>query len=423
MNKVRIAAWAAAAAVASTSWAQVSFRSAADTSASDETSYLATGDFDFDGNVDVVVCNRAASTAQVFFGDGTGDFALGQTIAFDALARPVHAVVFDTESDGDLDIVITLVGSDEIAILLNDGEGGFATPVTRAVGNQPQFTEPVAIDNEDEFDLVTANAAEDTISVLISNPGGTYQDAFPVAVQVAAQQTRPFSVAGGDLNADGNADLVIALRDRDQIGVLLGNGDGTFSELTRFIAGGDPFVVRLADFDGDNNLDAAVANATGGAGVNPNEDTVSIFLGNGDGTFAPAMDFVVGNRPEDLDIVDMDGDGNLDLISANFEGDNVSVLLGNGDGTFGDPEFFTTGNGPTSVFAADVNNDGDLDLLSANLEADTFSVLIAGEDPAILDPSDILPVFSCPFFGFPMLALTLAGMLSMDRGLRRRRNT
>jgi hypothetical protein len=123
----------------------------------------------------------------------------------------------------------------------------------------------------------------------------------------------------------------------------------------------------VADVNGDGPLDLITANL--------NADTASVLLGNGDGSFQPAQDFSTGAAPGSVAVADMNGDGNPDLITANRSADTASVLLGNGDGTLQSTQDFATGSAPNSVVAADVNDDGYPDLITANLYDDTVSVL------------------------------------------------
>src|SRR5881628_2469498 len=147
--------------------------------------------------------------------------------------------------------------------------------------------------------------------------------------------TNPRSVAVGDFNGDGRLDLAVTNASSydvpGTVSVLLGNGDGTFQSALSFAAGSDARSVAVGDFNGDGRPDLAVANA-GYPG------TVSVLLGNGDGTFQPAQSFAAGSNAVSVAVGDVNGDGRPDLVVAdlglNTGYSTVLVLLGNGDGTF-----------------------------------------------------------------------------------------
>jgi hypothetical protein len=146
--------------------------------------------------------------------------------------------------------------------------------------------------------------------------------------------------------------------------VLLNNGDGTFGIARNYAVGDIPLGVAVADLDGDGHLDLVAANYDSG--------TVSVLRGNGDGSFQPARHFAAGGGPHAVAVGDFDGDGRLDLAVA---GDGVNVLLGNGDGSFQAPLRYNSGAAPSSLAAADLNGDGWPDLVVANRSSDNVSIL------------------------------------------------
>jgi len=142
----------------------------------------------------------------------------------------------------------------------------------------------------------------------------------------------PFSVSMGDLDGDGALDLAIVNHISDDVSVLLGSGDGTFAAAVDYVVGYGPWSVAVGNLNGDGALDLAVANN--------GSDNVSVLLGNGDGTFAAAVDYGAGMWPESVAMGDLDGDGALDLAVANHGSDNVSVLINNSSSTPVDSYFF-----------------------------------------------------------------------------------
>src|SRR5216684_1815090 len=236
-------------------------------------------------------------------------------------------------------------------------------------GYDPIFVAVGDFNGDGVPDLVVANEGSNNVSVLLGNGQGAFQ-----AAQNFAAGTNPQSVAVGDFNGDGKLDLAVANEGSGDVSVLLGNGDGTFQTAVAIATGTNPQSVAVGDFNGDGNLDLAVANGgdfSSGAGSN-----VTVLLGNGDGTFQTARAFAVDDIPQSVAVGDFNGDGKLDLAVANLRSGDVSVLLGNGDGTFQGAVNYAAA-GASSIAVGDFNGDGKLDLAVAS---GSVSVLLGNGD-------------------------------------------
>ena len=201
---------------------------------------------------------------------------------------------------------------------------------------------------------------------LVANPSGL---GF-VNVQSPATGNQPDAVAVGDFNGDGLPDLAVANRADNTVTIFLGNGLGTFTALgTPVPTGNTPVAIGVGDFNGDGFADLAV--------VNRSDGNVSILLGDGTGNFTLAATPTAGDDPVALVIGDFNGDGWPDIAVANDRGNTVTVMIGNGDGTFGiTADVPVTGNSPDAIAAGDFNGDGNLDLVVANDVDNTLTVLL-----------------------------------------------
>jgi hypothetical protein len=220
-----------------------------------------------------------------------------------------------------------------------------------------------------------ANHFSNTVSILLGNGDGTFS-----AAASPSTGTFPASVAVGDFNGDGRADLAVANHISDTVSILLGNGDGSFSPAAAPATGNGPESVVVGDFNGDGKADLAV--------VNGSDNTLSVLLGNGSGTFAAAATTITGTGPVSVAVGDFNGDGKADLSIANSGSNTIGILLGNGDGTFSPAATTNTGNNPQSVVVGDFNGDGRADLALANFSSDdTVSILLGAAPVVVTSPS------------------------------------
>ena len=175
----------------------------------------------------------------------------------------------------------------------------------------------------------------------------------------------PRALAAGDFNGDGRADLAIVNFSDHTVSVPLGNGDGTFQAARAYNVDLDRKSVAAGDLDGDGKPDLVVTNFCGTDATCSSNGTVSVLLAVGDGTYKFAASYPLGAGPLSVALADVNGDKKLDLIAVNRGDKSVSVLLGNGDGTFQSALTYPAGNSPMSVAVGDFNKDGKPDLAIA----------------------------------------------------------
>ena len=327
----------------------------------------------------------------LFFSSLLPSPALAQTVSFEPAltfnvgASPQVVAVGDFNGDGRQDLAVANSGSNTVSVLLGNGDGTFQPAQDFPVGRGPTSVAVGDFNRDGILDLVTTNLGSfavpnNTVSVLLGNGNGTFQLARDFLVG-----SNPNFIAVGDFNGDGLQDLAVAnfgsnAPDATTVSVLLGNGDGTFQVAGTFNAQRGPLWVAVGDFNGDGRQDLAVTIFGDGTAA-----TVLVLLGNGDGTFRAPLSFGVGRGPVSSSVGDFNGDGIQDLAVSNWDantGTIVSVLLGNGDGTFQAAQNVVAGRGVLFAAVADLNGDGRLDLATANYAAGTVSVLINNTGPA-----------------------------------------
>ena len=238
----------------------------------------------------------------------------------------------------------------------------FSTPLTYSVGANPQALVAADLNGDGKTDLAVANAGSNDISILLGNGDGTFQAAtsFVSAPGAAA-------IAAGDLNGDTFQDLVVPNQGQSRAVILFGNGDGTFQPGVAYPAGPNPTSVALADFNHDGITDIATNGAPG---------RIAILVGNGDGTFrAPLTSNPLGTTGM-LVAGDMNGDGFADLAVVEPSSTSGAILLGTGNGLFQAPYRFPIGPPAEAVAVADVNGDGISDAAFVSSEASLLSVVL-----------------------------------------------
>jgi VCBS repeat protein/PKD domain-containing protein/IPT/TIG domain-containing protein/putative Ig domain-containing protein len=339
---------------------------------------LALGDLNGDGNTDIVAGSTGSQDLSILIGNGDGTFKpeiryLGSSSVY----------IADFNGDAKNDIL----ASD---ILFGNGDGTFAGAFSvPLIDGVPRSIAVGDFNADGANDIAVVNGAGYTPG---SNPPffsialGKGDGRFLPAVDYQSPPNYPYRLISGDFNGDGRSDLAMTTLNgsgigKDGVNIYLSNPDGSVAGPTLFETGFGAEPLAAADFNGDRKLDLAVGN-TGSA-------EISILLGAGNGTFAPAAPFTYtlpsGLKPESLAAGDFNGDGKIDLAAANVlpanePGSVVWILIGNGSGAFAAPITYSLGAAPETVVTADFNGDGKFDLAVSKPSANTIALFLGRGD-------------------------------------------
>jgi FG-GAP-like repeat len=335
-------------------------------------------DLDGDGDKDLAVANSGSDNVSILINNGNRTFAAA--VNFPVGSHPWGITAADLDGDNDPDLAVANSDSDNVSILINNGNGTFSAAVNYATEDQPYGVSSADVDHDGDMDLVTANSgAAQSVTVLLNNGDGTFTAgaSYPAG-------SNPWGVAAANLNGDVYPDLAVANTGNDKVSVLINNGDGTFAAFVPYDTVFAPVEVIAADLDGVNGLDLVVGGES---------SYVTVHLNNGDGTFAAGVNYAAGIQPFSLIAADLDGDNDLDLASALTIDDDVAVLLNNGNGTFAPPQLNHTGGNPFGITAADFDADGSVDLATTSNALGEVWVLFNNGDGGFSD----YPVGDSPY--------------------------
>jgi uncharacterized repeat protein (TIGR01451 family) len=341
--------------------AKPSFGPAATYGAGASPASVAVADFSGDGKLDLATANNGSNNISILLGNGDGTF--GAAVSAGAGTNPTSVAAGDFNGDGKPDLAVANDGSNNISILLGNGDGTFGAATAFAAGINPASVAVADFDGNGKLDVVVANTGSNNVTILLGNGDGTFTAAVNYGVGNA-----PRSVVAADVNGDGDVDLAVANAGSNNVSILLGNGDGTFGSATNYAVQAGPYSIAAGDLNGDGRSDLAVAN-----GANA---MVSVLLGNGDGTFGAAANHGQPGGAWHVAMADFNGDAKVDLAVANPFSDSVSIWLGNGDGTIQPPVTYGAGIVPTFVVVGSFNGDGKVDLAVANPNVNGVSIIL-----------------------------------------------
>jgi uncharacterized protein (TIGR03437 family) len=349
------------------------------------TAAIVTGNLNGDSQPDLVISDPVAGNLDVLLATGKGTF--GSPATYSAGSTPGALALADLRGDGKLDAIVGTASG--LGVLLGTGSGAFGTAQFYTAGDTFGSVAIADFNGDGKPDVAAVDATAGVVSVFLGNGDGTLQTGNPISL---SSSFTPLSVAAGDVNKDGNADLIMALGASSQgqpgaIAILLGNGKGTFQTpqvtplpgpiILQAIGAAATAGLAVGDLNGDGIPD--VVTAINGATSNQ----VAVLLGIGNGSFKPAVLSNTATSPPEILIGDIDGDGKPDLLLADCCGlSEASFLAGNGDGTFQAELQFSSGPNPAGLATADFNGDGHLDIaVAGSLQMPAMGTLAVLYDP------------------------------------------
>ncbi len=325
---------------------------------------LAVGDFNRDGQADVVTANAAGNDVTILF--GAGDGTLGSPVHIAAGSSPSAIAVVDLNRDGRTDLIVADEGSGQVSVLLGKGDGTFQAPVAFSAGSSPSALTLSDFNRDGFLDVATVASAGGAVTVLLGDGKG----GFPKSHVASSGANSSISLAAADFNGDGFPDIAVAegnLNSQSTGVVYLcqGNGDGTFQAPTFLALPQYSPVIAAGDVNGDGHPDL-LATLINEVGIN-NINALAVLINKGSGTFAsPELEGTAEN-PGALAAVDLNHDGKLDVVVGCgpdvYSGQGyVTVIVGRGTVSLAEVQEIRA-SGALAVDAADINGDGHVDVL------------------------------------------------------------
>lgn len=335
------------------------------------------GDVNGDGRPDIITVNPGSRDISVLLGDGTGNFTpVKNSVSLDSTAHLV--VMDDANNDKKPDVLISCHGSYGVTILLGNGQGNFSSapgsPFSVLDSTRPHNHGLATgdINKDGNLDFATSNYGHHSVSVMLGNGKGGFAPASASPLTVGRG---PYPLVLGDVNKDGNLDIITPNVSSNNVSVLLGDGQGNFSSAPNspYAVETRPYFATTGDLNAGGNLDIITAH--------DDINKISFLLGDGKGGFkaAPNSPLDIGKRGWKVVVADMNQDSLADLVICNTGVDYTTVMLGDGKGNFkqapGSP--YNVGRGPTGIAVGDLNGDGKKDIVVANSRGNNVTVLLA----------------------------------------------
>lgn len=366
------------------------------------------GDLNDDGWSDLAVVNEISSDVRVFLNDGSGQYGAFEAYPLPPGTRASTNEGADFNEDGIIDFAVGYQSNDlgQIGILMGVGDGSFEPVYSHAVAGGTMGLGVIELDGDGHMDIVTANAFTGDVGLIRGMGDGS----FAQTRKIEANGTTEWGCAVADANNDGIQDVFVAARGSGEVILLLGDGQGGLEFSSKVRVSGDPWMLAAGDLNGDGNVDVVSSNPSQTLGDN----NVAVMFGDGQGGLGQPQAYRHGIFPLAVDLGDLDGDGDLDLVSSNWTSNFYTVFENDGTGVFVNPRTFPASTNASCAILHDRDNDGDLDLTGTD-ETDDVILLyenvatpVAVEAETLPQPFALAPNYPNPFQGVTTISYHLA---------------
>jgi hypothetical protein len=342
---------------------------------------VAIADFNGDGKLDIVTANEQSGDASVLLGDGKGGFSPAPGSPFPDGHSPNDIAVGDFNRDGWLDLAFANHETQHLTVLLGDGRGGFApaphSPFTVAVRPHTHGIATGDFNGDGNLDLVTDSWAEDRLELLFGDGKGS----FTTPSTYVAVGKHPYQrVRVADLNGDGKANIVSPNLEGDNVTILLSDGKGGFRQPpgSPFPCGDSPFNVAIGDVNGDGIPDLVIVNSPSSTTDRSGQDGLTILIGDDRGGFMMmhGSPFVVAKRPNMVAIGDVNGDGVADVVVSNPDSDTITIFMMSRKGSVTARSTLLAPGHPKGLAIRDLNGDDKAEIVVTNSATNTVTVIL-----------------------------------------------
>jgi hypothetical protein len=314
------------------------------------------GDFDHDGDLDLAVANEGTDDMAVYINDGAGGYAPPVRYMAGAVPSPIAAA--DLDGDTHLDLIVANTGSSNVSVFRGRGDGSFEPQSSYATGADPRGISPIDLDRDGDPDLLVANRDSGDISLLRNQGDGHFEGEHRRDLPGDGEG----AAAASDVNRDGLEDLIIGYYSSDEVRVYLAREQGGFALASVAASGGHVWQMAVGDLNGDGLLDAVTANSS--------TSTAGVLMAVAPGVLSDAVTYPVGSFPLSIKLGDPDGDGDLDMVTSNFAGGSFTLYRNDGAGLFSGRHDLPAEVAGSCAVLYDRDGDGDLDLAAIDELAD-----------------------------------------------------